>query len=151
MMKENFIQVIISLVSGLIGVLIGSLIQIIYNNKNEKRKIRQDYIKLCILEWIKLKDEVSALIANPSTINNTLFRQNLLMKIDLLSYIGNTNNTNKKISTLKEQLTKEDERISLDGKAEECLNIGKDKTNKTVLIRDIHHLTDIVLKELKDL
>lgn len=144
-------QVIISLISGLAGVLIGALIQIIYDNTNEKRKTRQDYIKLCISEWIKLKDEINSLITTPAPINNTLFRQNLLMKIELLSYVGNTDETKKKISVLKEKLTKEDERISLDGKAEECLNIGKNKDNKTILIRDIHNLTDIVLKDLKKL
>lgn len=144
-------QIIISLISGLVGVIIGAVIQIIYDNANEKRKTRQDYIKLCISEWIKLKDEVKALIDAPKAINNTLFRQNLLMKIELLSYIGNTDETKKKISTLKDRLLKEDERISLDGKAEECLNVGKNKDNKTVLIRDVHTITDIVLKELKEL
>lgn len=144
-------QILISVISGLAGVIIGAFMQILYDNACEKRKTRQDYIKLCISEWIKLKDEVDVLIKNPVSINNILFRQNLLMKIELLSYIGNTKGTIEKVSKIKDKLSDEDERMSLDGKAEECLNIGKNEDNKKILIRDIHNLTSTVLKELKEL
>lgn len=144
-------QVIISLLSGLAGVLVGAIINIVYDNKSEERKQRQDYIKICIAEWLKFKEEVLDLLAAPSKKNNTIYRQSFSTKVELLSYIGNTNDSKRKVKDLKERIRKEDEKIFLNSKSEECLNIGSDEASKTMLIRDIHTVVDIVLTELQKL
>lgn len=144
-------QIIIALISGLAGVIVGAVIQIITDYQLGKKIARKEYIQLCIKEWIKFGDEVNQLIISPSKNNNTIFRQNLLIKIELLSYIGNTKSTKNKVEQLKSKLKKEDENISLDNYAEECLNIGQVEENKTLLVRNIHTLVDTVLTTLKDI
>jgi|GEM_PF-1473812 len=140
---------IISLLSGLIGVIIGAIIQILYNNKLEKERIINEYKKICVNEWLLLSKELHLLLEHPQNHNNTMFRQSIIQKTTLLNFIHITQRKyEKRLSTLQEYIKKTDETLSLGNFAEEALNKGKSSINKILLTREVSSLVNFVLSEL---
>lgn len=145
------IPLIISLLSGLLGVIIGTIIQILYNNKLEKEKIINDYKKICVSEWLLLSKELHVLLEHPQEHNNTMFRQSILQKTSLLNFIHITSKKHEKhLSDLQEHIRKIDEALSLGNFAEESLNKGKIPINKILLTREVSSLVNFVLIELSN-
>lgn len=140
---------IISLLSGLIGVIIGAIIQILYDNKLEKKRIINEYKKICVNEWLLLSKELHLLLEHPQNHNNTMFRQSIIQKTTLLNFMHITQKKyEKRLSTLQEYIKKTDETLSLGNFAEEALNKGKSSINKILLTREVSSLVNFVLSEL---
>ncbi len=140
-------EVIVSLVSGLAGVLVGALIQIIYSNHSEKRQYKNEYKKFCINEWNNQKNELKNLIENPHVYNSMIFRLSLQQKIENLSFLKDKNNE-KKILELQRAISDADKRLSLGDFCEEALNIGNDELKKKKLVRSVLRLSTEVLKRI---
>lgn len=146
-MTESSNEVIISLVSGLVGVLVGAIIQIIYSTKSEKRQHIHEYKQMCMEEWIVLRDDLKNLLNNPHVYNNILFRISLHQKTELLSFLKTKKNQTK-ILKLQKAISDEDKRLSLGDFSEEALNIGENEENKKKLIRAVLGLSTKVLKAI---
>ena len=118
-------QWIISLASGLIGVIIGTLSQMWYTKKFEKNKLIHEYKKFCVIEWTSLTTEVQKLVEYPNPHNNTIFRQSLILKNSLLSFIPVVEKRySKTIADLQAANMETDRELSLGDFAEEALNKG---------------------------
>ncbi len=137
----------ISLISGLFGVIIGSIIQIIYENFLSKNQIRQDCKRESIADWVNLRLEIQKLFSNPNVRNHIYFRQIFLLKIALLNNIGNTCCSKRKVKELTAELKEIDEKISLDGVAERafCKN-SKDDEKINLENETFQIITDTVRK-----
>ena len=117
-------DLIISLISGLIGVLVGAVIQLIYDYFSNKRQIRDDYKKECISEWLSFRYEIKEYLTNFDERNNIYFRQSYLIKTDLLKSIGNSKGSRDAIKKICSDLKNKDEQMSLSGIAEEAFKKG---------------------------
>ncbi|CEM62836.1 hypothetical protein DWQ65_01910 [Treponema phagedenis] len=94
--------IFLSLVSGLVGAMVGAGIQIFYNNKIEKQRLLHDYKKICFAEWLHLNEELLILLREPQKENNTVFRQAIKQKTELLSFIAAVSKKHEKaVSKLK--------------------------------------------------
>ena len=144
-METKMKEIIISLVSGLVGVLVGAIIQIVYSNCSEKRQCRNDYKKFCITEWNEQKNDLKDLIEKPHGYNNTIFRLSLQQKIENLSLLKDKNNETK-ILKLQKEISEVDKKLSLGDFCEEALNVGEN--NKKKLIRSVLILSTRVLKRI---
>ena len=149
-MKEIIIPLVLSLVSGIIGVLVGAFIQIIYSNHSEKRQYKNDYKKFCINEWNEQKNELKNLIENPHVYNSMIFRLSLQQKIENLSFLKDKKNE-KKVLELQRAISDADKQLSLGDFCEEALNIGNDEANKKKLFRSVLELSTEVLKRISQL
>lgn len=138
-------DIVISLVSGLLGVIIGAAIQIAYSNKSEKRHLIHEYKQMCLQEWIALREDLKNLLDNPHVYNHVLFRISVHQKTLLLSFLKTKKNQTK-IIKLQKTISDEDKRLSLGDFSEEALNIGKNEENKKKLVRSILTLSTEVIK-----
>lgn len=143
-------EVVISLVSGLVGVLVGSLIQILYSNYSEKRQYKNEYKKICINEWNEQKNELKDLIEHPHVYNNMIFSLSLRQKIENLSFLKDNKNEIK-ILKLQKAISETDKDLSLGDFCEEALNVGKNENNKKKLVRSVLKLSTDVLKRIQNI
>ena len=143
-------EVIISLVSGLLGVIVGAIIQIVYSNHAEKRQYKNEYKKFCINEWNEQKNELEDLIEHPHVYNNTIFSLSLKQKIENLSFLKDNKNEIR-ILKLQKAISETDKALSLGDFCEEALNVGKNENNKKKLVRSVLKLSTDVLKRIQNI
>jgi len=136
-----------SVISGIVGVLLGSLIQIMYMNITEKKHLKDDYKKICVAEWITLISQTMDLVSDAKTYNHIIFNQYIDQKKMLLNYIEK----NEKTSNLIKTIDKTKEELSLGDYAEKALNIKTSNTEKRKLIRDISVLVKDVIEEIHEI
>lgn len=113
-----------SLISGLTGVFVGAIIQIIYEYNASKKQKREECKKDCINEWLQFRNEIKNYFENKNERNNIYFRESYMIKTVLLKSIANSKDSKHRINNLIEKLLKKDEQISLNGVAEEALQIN---------------------------
>ncbi len=149
----KLIPIIIAMLSGLIGVIVGAIIQIIYNNRLEKEKLLNDYKKICLTEWLLLNKNLTELLENPKKHNSTIFRQLIIQKKEILSFISSVNQKKyrAKILALQDLISEMDEKISLGDYEEEALNIGGIPENQKKLVREVYTLTNKVTKKISEI
>ena len=147
-MKEAWV---ISLISGLLGVIVGSIIQIVYENFLSKNQIRQECKRESVAEWVNLRLEMQNLFSNFNVRNHIYFRQIFLLKIVLLNNIGNTCCSKNKVRKLVENLKDIDEKMSLDGVAERafCKNCRND--DKINLENEIFQIIMDTVKQIQSI
>lgn len=138
-------DIVISLVSGLLGVVIGAAIQIAYSNKSEKRHLIHEYKQMCLQEWIALREDLKNLLDNPHVYNHILFYISIHQKTILLSFLETKRNQTK-ISKLQKTISDAYKKLSLGDFSEEALNIGKNEEKKKKLVRSILTLSTEVIK-----
>lgn len=143
-------EIIISLSSGLVGVIIGAIIQIIYNRQSEKRQSKNEYKKFCISEWNNQKNELKEFLENPHVYNSTIFRLSLQQKMENLSLLADKKNK-MEISEIQRKISDTDKDLSLGNFCEEALNVGKKEDNKKKLIRSVLSLSIDVLRKISKL
>lgn len=136
-----------SVISGIVGVLLGSFIQIMYMNITEKKHLKDDYKKICVAEWITLISQTMDLVSDAKTYNHIIFSQYIDQKKMLLNYIEK----NEKTSNLIKTIDKTKEELSLGDYAEKALNIKTSNTEKRKLIRDISVLVKDVIEEIHEI
>lgn len=136
-----------SVISGIAGVLLGSLIQIKYMNITEKKHLKDDYKKICVAEWITLISQTMDLVSDAKTYNHIIFNQYIDQKKMLLNYIEK----NEKTSSLIKTIDKTKEELSLGDYAEKALNIKTSNTEKRKLIRDISVLVKDVIEKIHEI
>lgn len=136
-----------SIISGILGVVLGSIIQIRYMNKAEKQHLKDDYKKICVAEWIALMGQTMDLINDAKTYNHIIFNQYIDQKKILLSYIEK----NKKTTDLIKVIDNKKENLSLGNYAEQALNIQTSRSEKGKLMRDISVLVKEVIEKIHDI
>ena len=138
-------DIVISLVSGLLGVIIGAAIQIFYSNTSEKRHLIHEYKQMCLQKWIALGEDLKNLLDNPHVYNHILFYISIHQKTILLSFLETKRNQTK-ISKLQKTISDAYKKLSLGDFSEEALNIGENEENKKKLVRSILTLSTEVIK-----
>lgn len=144
-MKDLFI----SLISGLIGVLVGAVIQLIYDYFSNKRQIRDDYKKECISEWLSFRYEIKEYLTNFDERNNIYFRQSFLIKTDLLKSIGNSKDSIKAVEKICSDLKDKDEKISLAGTAEEAFKEGAKLQEQKIFQTEVYTIISDTIKAIQ--
>lgn len=139
--------VLSSLISGTIGVLIGSIIQIIYMQIVEKRHLKDDYKKICVSEWLSLTAQTFELINAPKDYNHNIFNQYEEQKIELLKFITHSSAVDILVENIKERHNE----IELGDYAEAALNRKKNAKCKAKLMRDISALVTEVVSKINGL
>ncbi|MDE5581835.1 MAG: hypothetical protein K2I95_10510 [Treponemataceae bacterium] len=138
---------IISLISGLFGVIVGS----VYENFLSKNQIRQGYKKESIDAWVNLRVDMQNLFSNFNARNHIYFRQIFLLKIVLLNNIGNTCCSKNKVKKLVENLKNIDEKMSLDGVAEMAFCKDSKNDDKINLENEIFHIIIDTVKKIQNI
>jgi len=136
------------ILAGVIGVIVGALLQFFYAYRAEKRLLKNDYKKMCITEWFTLIAQVSELVSDPKDYNHIIFAQYLEQKIELIRYVEK----GKKVEMLVTELNAEKDAFSLNDYTEKALNIKNETDeNKRRLMRDITILVNKVVREVYQL
>lgn len=147
-MKEAWV---ISLISGLLGVIVGSIIQIVYENFLSKNQIRQDCKRESVAEWVNLRLEMQNLFSNFNVRNHIYFRQTFLLKIALLNNIGNTCCSKSKVKKLIEDLKNIDENMSLEGVAERAFCKNSKIDDKVKLENETFQIIIDTVKKIQNI
>jgi len=134
-------------ISGIVGVLLGSVIELIYINKLEKKHLKDDYKKICVAEWIAFMNQTMELINEPKIYNHIIFNQYIDQKKLLLYYIAK----NKKTEKLIEKIEEKKDTLSLGDYAEKALNTKDNSPEKAKLMRAVAILVKDVIKEVYDI
>lgn len=117
-------ELAISLISGLVGVLVGLAIQLLYDYTASKKQKRDDCKRDCINEWLQFRTEIKDFFENANERNNLYFRQSYMIKTELLRSIANSKQSEQAVNDLIDLLNQKDEIISLTGIAEKALKIN---------------------------
>ena len=132
-----------SIISGSLGVLIGSIIQVIYMYIAERKHLKDDYKKICVAEWIAFINQSRELINNPKNYNHIIFNQYIDQKIGLLKYIKK----NKDVKDLQTFIEEKKDALSLSDYAERALNTKSNYGEKEKLMVEVSTLVkDTILR-----
>lgn len=141
-------QIWTALLSGLVGVIIGSVIQILYSQKIEKKRLSHDYKKICVKEWLLFVEEAQRLVDNPQLQNSIVFRQSIDIKTKLLFFISKVEKKHdKSILELSNKIYELDKNLSLESYSEEVLNIGKTE-NKNKFLREVYTISKTAIEKI---
>lgn len=146
-------QVIITLLSGLAGVILGSITQFIYSKYFEKRRMISENIKMICENLLLFIDHTRDLLEKPKGFNNILFNLSFTEKSNLLSYLRPLLNKkqNKKLDKIIKDIDKQKELISLNKDHEEALNVGKKDSNKDKFLLELGSIVNNIHEQLIDL
>lgn len=150
MVNIDWQSIVLGLFSGIIGVLVGVLIQLCYTKKLDKEKLVHEYKKFCVIDWVNLNNEVQKLVDDPKPHNNTIFNQSLTLKGELLSFIPTIEEKYKdNIEELQDQINTTRIKLSLELEGEEALNDKTcDKEKKARFIRNVNTLSSDTIKAI---
>lgn len=150
MVNIDWQSIVLGLFSGIIGVLVGVLIQLCYTKKLDKEKLVHEYKKFCVIDWVNLNNEVQKLVDDPKPHNNTIFNQSLTLKGELLSFILTIEEKYKdNIEELQDQINTTRIKLSLELEGEEALNDKTcDKEKKARFIRNVNTLSSDTIKAI---
>lgn len=129
---------------GILGVIVGALLQFIYTYIAEKRALKNDYKKLCVAEWFLFITQVSELINNPKDYNHIIFSQYIEQKTVFIKYIEKS----KKTDLLILEINKKKDSLSLGDYAEKALNVENCLLEKALLMREVTILVNKVITDI---
>jgi len=137
-----------SLISGLVGVVVGAIFQYFHAVRFEREKTVNEFIKIFCTEWLKLLDQTQDLVNNPTGYNHMIFNQYCEDKANLIEYIKPLTRSEAKrtsLSGIQDMIRDRIDFFSLQEDFEAVLNLGEGTTEKqrffvtlNIFINDVH-------------